>query len=1030
MAGASDPLEDMLFSEVDEKAVSDLVGSLESQLAGQSNPVGKTDENGGAGSVAPANHHLGKTLPAPVSTTLEQQQQGRRNKPEMRQEINSKDVSLDKTVTSPSLDCTPSFVEPSATSVACVNTTSGGSQSHGASITTLTASGVSTLASPQDSISTAPGRSFKVISGSGELPAEANPQRKRITTPRRSASARIKSFNGAAVTTRRNSNTTLGESASPVDSNATTTTTTTLNSTRTVTSSINTSTFTLSNASLPVGQSAIALDRGTPTIALQRLPSHIVASIAQNGNGTSVSALVQQGTRVGPAASPGPQGEVSKTVTDTGASKTDDCQSKIVMSTQCSSVSSVINTVSSASSAGTPATTTAPAATPTTTTVTQPPSAAATTAACVTGMATTSVCATVQTTPVTAAAGPTVRPAAPSPTPAVAASAQTLPRPGLAAPQRIVAPQLIVRPPQPQTTIQLPPGFTIPPGMVLVRTELGQLVMVPQQALAQAQAQAQNNVSPRQAAPTTGATFRVTTPQKGPVAPAVAVTAPQQTPAVTAPQAPPAQAASQPAQPAQPGVAAAAPGAPVVSQEMQENVKKCKNFLATLIKLASHNSPSPETSKNVKALVQDLLDAKIEPEEFTSRLQTELKSSPQPYLVPFLKKSLPALRLSLLNSQQSLTQPPQQGVKPPCGGTPPAIVAGPAVRIRHPNSVSTIAGASALPAGTLGPQAAMGVKTGGAVGGHVRMPMVITQSIRPQGTMGKGAIIQPGKSPMVLPVQISGNQKNKLNDPGGGSFRDDDDINDVASMAGVNLNEESARILATNSELVGTQIRSCKDEAFLHPGLLQRRILETAKKFGVTEVPMEAVTFISHAAQSRLRTVVEKVSIIAQHRLDSCKDDEFHEQSADVRSQLRFFEQLERMEKQRKDEQEREILLKAAKSRSRQEDPEQARLKQKAKEMQQQELAQMRQRDANLTALAAIGPRKKRRVDSPGTAPSGAEVSGSTTGSPASSSASSTSSRQYTRQRITRVNLRDLIFYMEQERETAHSLLLYRALLK
>lgn len=59
--------------------------------------------------------------------------------------------------------------------------------------------------------------------------------------------------------------------------------------------------------------------------------------------------------------------------------------------------------------------------------------------------------------------------------------------------------------------------------------------------------------------------------------------------------------------------------------------------------------------------------------------------------------------------------------------------------------------------------------------------------------------------------------------------RDDDDINDVASMAGVNLSEESARILATNSELVGTQIRSCKDETFLQPGLLQRRILEIGK---------------------------------------------------------------------------------------------------------------------------------------------------------------------------------------------------------
>ncbi|XP_015253143.1 PREDICTED: transcription initiation factor TFIID subunit 4-like isoform X2 [Cyprinodon variegatus] len=1047
MAGASDPLEDMLFSEVDEKAVSDLVGSLESQLTGQSNSAGKTDENGGASSVAPANHHLGKTLPAPVSTTTPEQQQqhpGRRNKAEMRQEVNSKDASVDKTVTSPSLGCSSSLGEPPTAPAGCVSATSsssGGGQSHGASITSLTASGASTSASPQDSIS----RSSKVSPGTDETSA----LRKRVATPRRTPSARIKSLNGAAVTTRRSS-------GSLTDSIT--------GATRSTTSSINTSTFTLSNANLPVGQSAIALDRGTPTIALRRLPSHIVASIAQNG--TSVSALVQQGARMEAASSSPPTEDLSK-ATDTGASKAEERQPGFA-----GGVSSVINTVSPpASCAITPATSTASSAP--STTVSQPVSSAAAAAAvCVTATCvhTTSVTTTVC----------MVRPAAPSPTPTVAPSAQSQPRPGVVTPQRIVAPQLIVRPSQQQTTIQLPPGFTIPPGMVLVRTELGQLVMVPQQALAQAQAQAQaqNNISPRPAAPTTGTSFRVTTPQspatsqtprpcpltsakvapspsttlsspalqttssassssssscpalrpKGPVAPTVAVTAPQQTPVVMTPQAT-TQSTSQPAQPTQASIAPA-PGAPVVSQEMQENVKKCKNFLATLIKLASHNSPSPETSKNVKALVQDLLDAKIEPEEFTSRLQTELKSSPQPYLVPFLKKSLPALRLSLLNSQQSLTQPLQQGVKPAAGGAPPAMVAGPAVRIRHPNSVSTTVGVGALPTGTVGHAAAMGVKTGGTVGGQVRMPMVITQSIRPQGTMGKGAIIQAGKCPMVPPVQIAGNQKNKLNDPGGGSFRDDDDINDVASMAGVNLNEESARILATNSELVGTQIRSCKDEAFLHPGLLHRRILETAKKFGVTEVPMEAVTFISHATQSRLRTVVEKVSIIAQHRLDSCKDDECYEQSADVRSQLRFFEQLERMEKQRKDEQEREILLKAAKSRSRQEDPEQARLKQKAKEMQQQELAQMRQRDANLTALAAIGPRKKRKLDSPGATPSGTEVSGSTAGSPACSSAPSTSSRQYTRQRITRVNLRDLIFYMEQERETAHSLLLYRALLK
>lgn len=50
-------------------------------------------------------------------------------------------------------------------------------------------------------------------------------------------------------------------------------------------------------------------------------------------------------------------------------------------------------------------------------------------------------------------------------------------------------------------------------------------------------------------------------------------------------------------------------------------------------------------------------------------------------------------------------------------------------------------------------------------------------------------------------------------------------------------------------------------------------------------------------------------------------------------------------------------------------------------------------------------------------------------GSAASSSAAG-SSRQQPRQRITRVNLRDLIFCMEHDRPTARSLMLYKALLK
>ena len=57
-----------------------------------------------------------------------------------------------------------------------------------------------------------------------------------------------------------------------------------------------------------------------------------------------------------------------------------------------------------------------------------------------------------------------------------------------------------------------------------------------------------------------------------------------------------------------------------------------------------------------------------------------------------------------------------------------------------------------------------------------------------------------------------------------GCHRDDDDINDVATMGGVNLSEESRNILATNSELMSGQLRSCKDENFLFSQPLLARI--------------------------------------------------------------------------------------------------------------------------------------------------------------------------------------------------------------
>ncbi|KAM4609966.1 transcription initiation factor TFIID subunit 4-like [Polymixia lowei] len=658
---------------------------------------------------------------------------------------------------------------------------------------------------------------------------------------------------------------------------------------------------------------------------------------------------------------------------------------------------------------------------------------------------------------------------------------------------RAIAPQVLApRLAQPQQSAPNIQNIQLPPGMVLVRSESGQLLMIHQQTLAQMQAQSQSQsaMTPRPATPTSTPPVQITSVQ----APGASLLARQVTPttiikqgstvqtsvqATTTLQRPPVLqntimlggTATTPGQPlgtattVQPGSAATAVtqriGAPAVAgtpvaptaitAETLENVKKCRNFLSTLIKLASSGKQSSETTANVKELVKNLLKGEMEAEDFTSRLYRELNSSPQPYLVPFLKRSLPALRQMTPDPEAFIQQSmlPQPSPQPPAT----ASTALTAVVLRPTLSTAT----TTSTAGTKGPVISLSQTPHSKPG--LMVPQQQGTMVRPQVTLAQSPMVtlrgQPhgriimGQPQVVKQLQtvpvvkqtlapgakglpaaqssLTAAQKNKLKEAGGGTFRDDDDINDVASMAGVNLSEESARILATNSELVGAVTRSCKDEAFLSTSSLTRRALEIGKKFGVGELGPEVINFISHATQQRLQNLLEKVSEVAQQKNITFKEDERYEQASDVRAQLKFFEQLDQMEKQRKEEQEREILMKAAKSRSRQEDPEQLRLKQKAKEMQQQELAQIRQREANLTALAAIGPRKKRKMDSP---VSGASAEGSGSGPSQSGGSGGGGSRQFTRQRITRVNLRDLLFCLENEKGTSHSHLLYKGFLK
>ncbi|XP_050683994.1 transcription initiation factor TFIID subunit 4-like isoform X7 [Leptidea sinapis] len=288
---------------------------------------------------------------------------------------------------------------------------------------------------------------------------------------------------------------------------------------------------------------------------------------------------------------------------------------------------------------------------------------------------------------------------------------------------------------------------------------------------------------------------------------------------------------------------------------------------------------------------------------------------------------------------------------------------------------------------------------------------------------GKANVAKTGGSSAVLstiltarkPAQKDKEKKSALQftQPfGDDKMAGDDDINDVAAMGGVNLAEESQRILGS-TEMIGTQIRSCKDEYLLSIAAFINRMKLITQRHGLEDLSPEVSALISHATSGYLKGIITQL-ISTKYRGDSINKqwDPDYEVTQDVRGQLKFLEEVGRVARKRQENLEREVLMKAAKSRSKNDNPEQAKLKAKGKEMQRAEYEELRQREANQTALQAIGPRKKARVD-------GAGCSKDTT--PQCTAVNEREMAQ--RPRMTRVNLRDMIFFLEQKKDPGHQML-------
>lgn len=372
-------------------------------------------------------------------------------------------------------------------------------------------------------------------------------------------------------------------------------------------------------------------------------------------------------------------------------------------------------------------------------------------------------------------------------------------------------------------------------------------------------------------------------------------------------------------------------GAPVLTEEEQKNVHKCKNFLMTLIQLAQRNSSADrrEVVTNVRDLVQRLIDDRITAQMFTERLQTELQSSPQPYLVPFLENSLPLLRKSMqLNSTSRPTAPrpvrPVQQVRLPQGTPTRPIrpgIAPTSIRPSHP---------------------------------QIRLPRNMPNArIRPGQTISR----VPGEPP----------NKMKISTMDRDDQRENDDITDVANMAHIDLANE-AENLNNASTVVGSEVKSAPggDKAVsVNEQILHKLVGQAASKAGgIQRVTPDGARLMGLALEDHIKTIISKAIHAASHRSIQFKETEHIEKLNDVKSQFKYISDLMIIEKRDADEAEQEQRAKLLRSRKgKDDDPDRDKKKKEAKMKQQQIQDEQQLKQADETALEA-SRRRPRNVAS------------------------------------------------------------------
>lgn len=437
---------------------------------------------------------------------------------------------------------------------------------------------------------------------------------------------------------------------------------------------------------------------------------------------------------------------------------------------------------------------------------------------------------------------------------------------------------------------------------------------------------------------------------------------------------------------------------PLPTSDSQGMVTKCVRFFKTLIQLSQQpeqQQPSQnpqQTAHLVKELVSTLVFGQMPAEEFTTRLQSALKSQAQPHLLPFLHKTLPYLRAAMRSGEVTI-----EGVVPPQGMMvqPTQQMEAPSPQqqqvhmpMQHqqhivtqqqpPSQAQQHIHAQPVQVVQQQPQHYQMHEAPGQMDqqqmqmhGHPPMGMqqsqqvvlphsqhqqmtIVSQQVQmghqqhaqqappERQTTSQGMMYAPtSASVSVVSVPIQ-----EHSDQGTPMERTD------SAAAGEPMDESSA----PHPEEEMIQVRQLQEgaleSALLRPPDIMSRITQCMNE--MCYVDEEVLVLISDAAEYRLREILGELAVLAEHRMEPLRLNSNYGPVDDTRRQLRFLEDIDRQQEEQRENREKEALIRMSKSKGIAKDT-----IERAKEMQRADAEAKRNRDANAAAIAALSSGSK-----------------------------------------------------------------------